>query len=316
MKHSYDTLRVFLFTFFGLGLLWVVYSALHQISFQSKATQQYTIQAAFDDLKQLQLGDDVRMAGICIGNVTNTAIQSNKAVAILSIDKKFAIPSDSIATISMAGLLGAQYISIVPGNSSTAIPPNGNLRTQTPFDIGSMVQKFGSIGDRLDRILSGFDPNPSEKNRLSLFQEIGEFFHENRQKLDQIVDNCSHITEKISQGGGTLGKFIFEEDCYQNLSDTLQSFHQISQEIQKGNGIIGKMIYDPQMAQSFDELTKNLREFSERLNNEKSTLGRIISDDTLYKKAEAAIDKVDGAVNSVSNSGPITAVGAAASAIF
>lgn len=316
MKRLYDTLRVSLFTLFGFGLLWVVYSALHQISFQSKSSNQYTIRAAFDDLKQLQLGDDVRMAGIRIGSVTNTTIQNNKAIAILSIDQKFTIPSDSTATISMAGLLGAQYISIVPGASSAVLQPDGNLRTQTPFDIGSVVQKFGSVGDRLDRILSGFDHDDSQKNPLGAFQEIGEFFRNNRQKLDQIFDHFSQITEKISKGEGTLGKLVFEEDCYQNLSNALQSFHHIAQEIQQGNGMIGKMIYDPKIAQSFDDLMKNLREFSERLNNEKSTLGRIISDDTLYKKAEAAIDKVDSAVNSVSNAGPITAVGAAASAIF
>ena len=42
----------------------------------------------------------------------------------------------------------------------------------------------------------------------------------------------------------------------------------------------------------------------------------IISNDDLYKKAESALNKVDKAVDSVSNSGPITAVGVAANALF
>lgn len=329
MKHIFETLKVLIFTLFGIALTFVVYQALNQLTVKDNR-QTYLVYAAFDDLKQLQIGDDVRLAGVRIGNVTDMLLQNNLAVATLSIDKKFSVPSNSVATISMAGLLGANYIAIIPGNNPRSLRPNETLQTRNPLDIGAVLQKFGSVGERLDRILANFEGKDIGENLFGGLQDVGNFFRDNREKLSKIIDNCSEITQninvitqQISDGRGTLGRLIYDEHAYEQFNDMLQSLSDIAKNIESGRGLIGKLLYDPKTSQSFDTLMhnfdtvmKNLKEFSARLNNEHSTLGRIISDDTLYKKAEAALDKVDGAVNSVSNSGPVTAVGAAASALF
>ena len=329
MKHIFETLKVLIFTLFGVALTFVVYQALNRLNVKDNR-QTYLVYATFKDLKQLQIGDDVRLAGVRIGSVTDASLRGNLAVAMLSIDKKFSVPSDSIATISMAGLLGANYIAILPGNSRNPLQPNETLKTQNPIDVGAMLQKFGSVGERLDRILANVEENFSKNNPLEGLRDIGDFFRNNREKLSNVVDNCSEITrnintitQHITDGQGTLGKLIYDEHAYEQFNDMIQSLSDIAKNIESGQGLVGKLLYDPKTSQSFDALmnnfdtvVKNLKEFSARLNNEHSTLGRIISDDSLYKKAEAALDKVDGAVNSVSNSGPVTAVGAAASALF
>ena len=329
MKHIFETLKVLIFTLFGVALTFVVYQALNRLNVKDNR-QTYLVYATFKDLKQLQIGDDVRLAGVRIGSVTDASLRGNLAVAMLSIDKKFSVPSDSVATISMAGLLGANYIAIIPGNSRNPLQPNETLKTQNPIDVGAMLQKFGSVGERLDRILANVEENFSKNNPLEGLRDIGDFFRNNREKLSNVVDNCSEITKNINtitrhvtEGQGTLGKLIYDEHAYEQFNDMIQSLSDIAKNIENGQGLVGKLLYDPKTSQSFDALmnnfdtvVKNLKEFSARLNNEHSTLGRIISDDSLYKKAEAALDKVDGAVNSVSNSGPVTAVGAAASALF
>lgn len=329
MKHIFETLKVLIFTLFGIVLTVVVYQALNRLTVKDNR-QTYLVYAAFDDLKQLQIGDDVRLAGVRIGNVTDASLRGNLAVATLSIDKKFSVPSNSVATISMAGLLGANYIAIIPGNSRNTLQPNETLQTQNPIDVGAMLQKFGSVGERLDRILENVEENFSKNNPLEGLRDIGDFFRNNREKLSEVVDNCSEITQNVNtitrhvaDGQGTLGKLIYDEHAYEQFNDMIRSLSDIAKNIESGQGLVGKLLYDPKTSQSFDTLMensntmmKNLKEFSARLNDEHSTLGRIISDDSLYKKAEAALDKVDGAVNSVSNSGPVTAVGAAASALF
>ena len=329
MKHIFETLKVLIFTLFGIALTVIVYQALNRLNVKDDR-QTYLVYAAFDDLKQLQIGDDVRLAGVRIGSVTDASLRGNLAVATLSIDKKFSVPSNSVATISMAGLLGANYIAIIPGNSRNPLQPNETLQTQNPLDVGAVLQKFGSVGERLDRILANFDGKDIGDNLFGGLRDIGDFFKNNREKFSKIIDNCSEITQNINtitqhvtEGQGTLGKLIYDEHAYKQFNEMIQSLSDIAKSIENGQGLVGKLLYDPKTSQSFDTLMensntmmKNLKEFSARLNNEHSTLGRIISDDSLYKKAEAALDKVDGAVNSVSNSGPVTAVGAAASALF
>ena len=329
MKHFFETLKVLIFTLFGIALTVIVYHALNRLNVKDNR-QTYPVYAAFDDLKQLQIGDDVRLAGVRIGSVTDASLRGHLAVATLSIDKKFSVPSDSIATISMAGLLGANYIAIIPGNHPRSLQPNETLQTHNPLDIGAVLQKFGSVGERLDSILKSVEENFLKNNPLEGLQDVGNFFRDNREKLSKVIDNYSEITQNINtitqhvaDGRGTLGKLIYDEHAYEQFNEMIQSLSNIAKNVESGQGLVGKLLYDPKTSQSFDTLMhnfdtvmKNLKEFSSRLNNEHSTLGRIISDDTLYKKAEAALDKVDGAVNSVSNSGPVTAVGAAASALF
>lgn len=326
MKNKSDAIRVALFAFFGLILMYIVYSALNRLSVSRHDS--YNVKALFTDLKQLQVGDDVRVAGVRVGSVIKTYLNKDLAVAVLNIEKQYQIPENSVASILMAGLLGANYISIAPGNSDKLLLESAYIETRPATDISSVIQKFSSVGDRLDRILSGFDGFGNGSS--SLFQEIGDFFHNNKDKLNQIVDNFSSITGKISGGQGTLGKLVCEDQAYTDLLDMMQSikvaankvdsmlvtFDEISKNIKEGEGVLGKLISDPETAKSFDEIISNIREFSARLNNTESTLGRIISSDDLYKKAESALNKVDKAVDGVSNSGPVTAVGVAANALF
>lgn len=329
MKNKFDSIRVALFTFFGFFLMFIVYSSLTRLSVSRHDS--YNIKALFSDLKQLQIGDDVRVAGVRVGSVTHTYLNKGLAVAVLNIEKKYTIPSDSVATILMAGLLGANYISIVPGPSKKDLEEGAYIDTQRVLDVSAVVQKFGSIGERLDRILAGFEgEDKGEGGKPNLFQAITNFFQDNKDKLNQIVDHVSSITSKISNGQGTLGRLIYEDQAYNdflaminsikaaanNVDGMLKNFNDISKDIKEGDGLLAKLISDQEIAMSFKKLVNNLQEFSTRLNSADSTLGRIISSDDLYKKAESALDKVDRAVDGVANSGPITAVGAAASALF
>ena len=281
MKIKYsDSIRVALFAFFGFFLMYIVYSSLTRLSVARHDS--YHIKALFTDLKQLQVGDDVRVAGVRVGSVVQTYLNKDLAVAVLSIEKKYAIPEDSTATILMAGLLGANYVSIVPGDSTKPVQDSAFLNTKQANDVSVVVQKFSNIGDRLDQLLAG-----------------------------------------LAAGKGTLGRLMSEDQAYTEFVEMVQSIKAAANkvdalfdDIKSSKGLIGKLISDPEIAQSFENIMKNIEDFSKKLNNEKSTLGRIISEDGLYKKAESALGKVEKAVDNLSNSGPVTAVGAAASALF
>lgn len=334
MKIKTDNIRVMLFALFGLILTYVVYSALNRLSVSRHDS--YNVKALFHDLKQLQIGDDVRVAGVRVGSVINTYLNKDLAVAVLNIEKKYEIPEDSVATILMAGLLGANYISIVPGNAGKNLTEASYIETKAAVDISSVIQKFSSVGDRLDRVLSNFDGGKSESTGSilgggsGLFKEIGDFFHDNKDKLNQIVDNIANVTGKISNGEGTLGKLVCKDEAYNEFTSMMQSiktaankvdsmlktFDDISKSIKNGDGLLAKLISDPETAHAFDEIVRNVQEFSKKLNNNDSTLGRIISSDDLYKKAESALGKVEKAVDAVSDSGPVTAVGVVANTVF
>jgi phospholipid/cholesterol/gamma-HCH transport system substrate-binding protein len=76
------------------------------------------------------------------------------------------------------------------------------------------------------------------------------------------------------------------------------------------------LLYDDATANSIKVTANNLRDLSTKLNGGQGTLGKLMSDDTLYLDAQATLKKADRAIDSLGDSGPITAVGAVAGKLF
>src|SRR6185369_15502139 len=114
MNNVQQTARVGLFFLLGLALIWVTFETLSGGKvFKDKG---YTVIAGFETLKSLKPGDEVRMAGVKIGEVQKTQLAGRRAEAILRIDSNVHIKNDAVATISMQGLIGTNTISIDLGS--------------------------------------------------------------------------------------------------------------------------------------------------------------------------------------------------------
>lgn len=124
------------------------------------ATAGYTVTAKFDNIGDLKVGAPVTMAGVRIGRVTSVGFDSGdyKALVKLRIDKSYAqIPDDSDASIQTAGLLGAKYVGIGAGGSSTFLAEGSEITfTQSAIVLESLVNKlFASMAGKKDEGDSG-----------------------------------------------------------------------------------------------------------------------------------------------------------------
>lgn len=78
----------------------------------------YSVTATFDNIGSLKPRAPVTIAGVRIGEVTNIHLDTTtfKAVVTMRLDpQQNQIPSDTSASIFTQGLLGANYISLMPG---------------------------------------------------------------------------------------------------------------------------------------------------------------------------------------------------------
>lgn len=75
--------------------------------------------ASFRSVEGVDIGTDVRLAGVQIGRVSDVVLntQSYRADATLALDSGVPIPNDSSAVVASEGLLGGSFIEIVPGGS-------------------------------------------------------------------------------------------------------------------------------------------------------------------------------------------------------
>jgi phospholipid/cholesterol/gamma-HCH transport system substrate-binding protein len=105
----------------------------------------YTIIAKFERVDGLNPGSDVRLSGIKVGTVVDQKLEPSTylAVVTMSIDQHVRLPVDTVAQITSEGLLGSNFVSLVPGAEDKVVAPGGELRfTQAPVNLVQMLGKF------------------------------------------------------------------------------------------------------------------------------------------------------------------------------
>tara|TARA_B100001248_G_scaffold262738_1_gene262114 strand:- start:33046 stop:33996 length:951 start_codon:yes stop_codon:yes gene_type:complete len=310
---SSQAIRVGLFFIFGAALLFLMRETLSDKKFT--AEEGYQVQAPFQNLRQLKVGDAVRMAGVQVGTVVNARLKGSRAVADLSIGEEYEIPQDSVATILSIGLLGANYVAITPGGHDQVLKDGEVIKTKESADLSTAIAQFGSITERVDRFLADLEGG-TIGGEGGLFGEVNGFFNENKDKLAKIFDNLEVITTRVAEGEGTLGKLATSEELYANLIDLTEKIGTIVDNFDEGEGALGLLMNNEEIADKLRKTVDDFSEFAAKLNSEESTLGKLATTDDLYQQAEGVIHKVERTVDNFENTGPITAVGVAASVLF
>jgi phospholipid/cholesterol/gamma-HCH transport system substrate-binding protein len=104
----------------------------------------YEIAAEFGSTGGLSVGDDVRISGIKVGQITTQQLDSITYVAKVSmaIDPTIKIPSDSSARITAASLLGGNYLELMPGAATDTLGAGAVIYdTRDPISLSDLLGK-------------------------------------------------------------------------------------------------------------------------------------------------------------------------------
>lgn len=327
MNTSGQSLRVGLFFILGVALIYAVFTVIGDKRIGRDGG--YLLEATFADIKTLSAGADVRVAGVVIGKVEGTRLQDGRGVVAMRIDPAYQVPGDSIARIQMASLLGTQYVAIDFGRASTALVDGAVIQTEESADFNAIIGQIGELGEKLNSIADGFSGFGGGELD-DLVSNLNAMVSDNRGRVDTLLGNLESLSVKLNAAEGTLGKLINEDTLYTELlgtveeiklaaSDarsTLDGAQALFNKVQSGEGTLGKLLADDSIAVELEATMANLREFSEKLNSGEGTLGKLVSDETLYNELRSMLGKADQALGSVSDSGPVTALGAVGGALF
>lgn len=331
MNQIQMNIRVGVFFVIGVALLWITFQALHNGGFNAK--DGYEVTAPFKSLRDLKIGNDVRMAGVPVGTVKAVRLINGHAEAVLSIKKDIAIAKDAVATISTSGLIGANYISLDFGTPGAGVlSPGDALRTRDIPDMNEIITQIGDLGSDIKaavgKIGAAFGDNPD--GTPGLITNLNNIVVENRANLASSITNLNEITTQVRSGEGTLGKLINDPTAYnellaavteiKNAANQAKSFigetQAIIADVKSGRGAIGALIYDEPTAQNLKIAVKNITDITAKMNSDESSFGQLITNDNLVRDAKATLRKVDRAMDGFADSGPITAVGVLVNGLF
>lgn len=331
MNNVQQTARVGLFFLLGLALTWVTFETLRGGDGFSR-DKGYQIIAGFETLKELKEGDEVRMAGVKIGQVEKTQLAGRRAEAVLRISQNVKIKNDATATIVMAGLIGTNYIAIDLGSESAPnLAEGAEIRTKSSPDLNAVMTQIGEMGRKLEGALGSIGGALSGDGQSpGIIQKVDQLVTENRENITKATSNLQQITDKVNRGEGTIGKLINDPKLYTELQTTLTEIRggateaktfianaqAIIDEVKKGKGAIGALVYDPKAAEDLKATIANFRSVSDKISKGEGTLGKLLSDDSILRDAQAIMKKADRALDGLDDTGPITALGVVSRGLF
>jgi phospholipid/cholesterol/gamma-HCH transport system substrate-binding protein len=102
----------------------------------------YTVTARFDNIGGLKPRAPVKSAGVTVGRVGSISLDGKtfQGLVTMELEKRFAFPKDSSASILTAGLLGYQYVGLTPGGEDDNLAAGDTIRmTQSAVVLENLI---------------------------------------------------------------------------------------------------------------------------------------------------------------------------------
>jgi phospholipid/cholesterol/gamma-HCH transport system substrate-binding protein len=178
--------------------------------------------AIFSDATSLNAGDDVRMAGVRIGQVTSVTV-TDRALALVdfTIDPQVRLARTVSATIRFRNLIGQRYVELDEGDGplDPALTGGATIRNTTPaLDLTVLFNGFQplfqalspqQINDLTAEIIAVFQgEGPTIGNLVAQTAQLTNALADKDQVIGEVVDNLSAVLKAVNGRGDQLGTLI------------------------------------------------------------------------------------------------------------
>jgi phospholipid/cholesterol/gamma-HCH transport system substrate-binding protein len=181
--------RIGIFTLVGIGLL--VAGIFIIGSKKNMFGNTFNIYGLYRNVGGLQLGNNIRFAGINVGTVEDITIVNDTTVRVdmrLQAKVRPFLKKDAIASIGSDGLMGDRLITIAPGSEGGGLlGKNEQIKTVDPTGFDKIISRFGQVVDNAEIITA----------------------------------SLADISEQISSGEGSLGRLIYTDSLERGLRQTI-----------------------------------------------------------------------------------------------
>ncbi|HEX4356116.1 MAG TPA: MCE family protein [Pseudonocardia sp.] len=204
--------------------------------------------AIFTDASGLQDGDDVRMRGVKIGQVTGLHVQDGQYAAVdFQVDSSRTLPASVTAVIKYRNLIGQRYVSLDTGAPGPA-EPTGALPVGGTIPLGRTHPALN-----LTELFNGFQPlfqalSPDDVNKLSF--EIIQVFQGEGPTVESLLTSTASLTSTLADRDEVIGRVIDNlntvigtvSDRAPQLSELIETLQQLVSGLNEQRQPIGSAI--------------------------------------------------------------------------
>jgi len=282
--------------------------------------RRYALQASFRDVQGLDVGADVRVAGLKAGRISAMELEQDHVRVEMSLDDGVRVKKDAIARLDFRALSGERFVAISLGTPTAEVAePGDTLAGETPASFGEVFDQLAAVAESVSALT---DRVGADAERL--LAGLADVVEENRTALGEATHSIASITEKIDQGTGTLGLLVNDPTLYDRATTAVQDVGRVTASLADGRGTLGKLITQDeglyeQMRETVDDLqatAANAHEITEGLRAGEGTLGRALTDDSLYSEAQDTVRGANRAFQAVEDQAPLSVLGTLVMTLF
>jgi phospholipid/cholesterol/gamma-HCH transport system substrate-binding protein len=161
-------------------------------------TNQYTLRATFDDVTGMVANDNVKIAGVVVGKVTQVKVVDGRAQVTFKVRDGVHLPTDTSAAIRWRNLLGQRYMYLYPGTASTILRSGQRVTlTRSVVDLGELFNRLGPIVKAID---------PQQVN--TFLDAVVGGLDGNEQKLRLALDNLAALASTLGARDQAIGRLV------------------------------------------------------------------------------------------------------------
>lgn len=157
------------------------------------------VRAEFSDAAGLRVGDDVRIAGVRVGRVSETRLVGEVALVTLDVERTQVLDTGTHASIDYLNLMGQRYVALSPGADDARPLRDGETipleRTSPALDLTALFNAFKPLFDNLEAA----DINQLAGNLVQTLQGQGPTLRDLLRQTAVLTGNIAERDEVIGQ---------------------------------------------------------------------------------------------------------------------
>lgn len=195
----------------------------------------FLIYGTFSNVGGLQVGNNIRFAGITVGTVEDIRIVSDTMIRVdmrMQQQVKPFLKVDALASIGSDGLMGDKLVTINSGSANEVkiLGGGSRIRTVNPVDFDKVIGTFTNVADN----------------------------------AEVITRELAGMAVAIRSGNGTLSKLLYTDDLSRSLEGTAKnaeaitgSLAGVASQIRSGKGSVGSLLYTDSLSNNMESVVNN-----------------------------------------------------------
>ena len=266
-------------------LIWGINFLKGSSLFESKST----FYGVYDSVEGLKVSSGVIYRGYQVGQVISiqfTGERFDRVLVKFSVNKGLELPSNTLAMIQSADLMGSKVIALMPGDSRVSAVSGDTLRSQVERGLMEQVsQQMLPLKQKAERLLGSLD------SVMLIVQ--GLFNEETKKNLSNSFGSIDRTLRNLEGASGNLDTLIQGESA--RISSILQDVNSITGNLRNNNeeisNILGNVsaISDSlrqaslhQTLMSLDYILATTDSIMNKINRGEGTIGALLNDNDLY----------------------------------